>query len=115
VHFPRRPHPLTVCLTIIFITPLTSESSISYLRDCPADTKVIIDSNVVQAGRIMALIRGEIKSPDGKIVYVVVDHHKVNLGPPPDMMEHEPEPRYRLKPQYQLEPNFSLKLGGAKL
>jgi acyl-coenzyme A thioesterase 13 len=85
------------------------KSSLSYLRDCPEPTKVIVDSNVVQAGRTMALIRGEIKSPDGKIVYVVVDHHKVNLGPPPDMIELEPEPWFRL------EPNLSLKLGGAKL
>jgi len=37
---------------------------------------------------------------------VVVDHHKVNLGP--DMMEDEPEPRYAV------EPNTHFVLGGAK-
>jgi hypothetical protein len=36
-------------------------------------------------------------------VYVVVDHHKVNLGPPPDMMELEPEPRFRLEPNGGLD------------
>jgi hypothetical protein len=50
----------------------------------------------------MALIRGEIKSPDGKIVYVVVDHNKANVGPPPDMMEYEPEPRSQLMPSFRL-------------
>lgn len=90
----------------VFLGGLTRSLSLSYLRDCPEGVKVIIDSTVLQAGRSMALIRGEIKSPDGKIVYVVVDHNKVNIGPPPDMMEQEPEPRY------QLEPNLFFELGG---
>lgn len=67
-----------------------------------------MDSYVLQAGRTMALIRGEIKSPDGRIIYAVVDHHKVNLGPPPGVMEDEPDPKYAM------EPNTHFILGGAK-
>ncbi|KAF8246688.1 hypothetical protein K440DRAFT_328133 [Wilcoxina mikolae CBS 423.85] len=76
--------------------------SITYIRDCPEGTPVIIDSTVVQAGRIMALIRGEIKSPDGKVVYVACDHNKANVGPPPDMMDYEPEPRKGFMPAFWL-------------
>ena len=66
---------------------------------------MIVDSHVVQAGRTLALIRGEIKSPDGRVVYVTCDHQKINVGPSPDMMAHEPEPRCGLRP--------SLARGGA--
>lgn len=57
----------------------------------------------------MALIRGEIKSPDGSIVYVTCDHQKINVGPPPDTMEFEPEPRMGFMP------NMVIGMGGAKL
>jgi acyl-coenzyme A thioesterase 13 len=33
----------------------------------------------MQAGKTMALIRGEITSIDGKIVYCSCEHHKVNV------------------------------------
>jgi acyl-coenzyme A thioesterase 13 len=59
-------------------------------------TPIIIDSYVQQAGRTMALIRGEVKSPDGKILYVVVDHHKVNSPLRKDAFLHEPEPKLKL-------------------
>jgi len=59
-------------------------------------TPIIIDSHVQQVGRRMALIRGEIKSPDGKILYVVVDHHKVNRLPEEAVLLHEPEPKLKL-------------------
>ena len=82
----------------VFLGGLTRSLSISYIKALPEGTPVIIDSTVVQSGRMMALIRGEIKSPDGKITYVVVDHNKVNYGPPEKMLKFEPEPRRGLKP-----------------
>lgn len=54
-------------------------------------TEVIIDCYVIQAGRMMAFIRGDIKSPDGSIVYASVEHHKVNYGPSEDMLQYEPK------------------------
>ncbi|KAF8544563.1 HotDog domain-containing protein [Trichophaea hybrida] len=86
----------------VFLGGVTRSLSITYIRDCPEGTPVIIDSTVAQAGRTMALIRGEIKSPDGKVVYVTCDHNKANVGPPPDMMQYEPEPRQGFVPAYRL-------------
>ncbi|KAI5852146.1 HotDog domain-containing protein [Tricharina praecox] len=92
----------------VFLGGVTRSLSLSYLRDCAEGTPVIVDSYVLQAGRTMALIRGEIKSPDGKIFYTVADHHKVNLGPQLAMLEFEPEPKGGL------EPNTHFVLGGGK-
>ncbi|KAI5818946.1 hypothetical protein BZA77DRAFT_378503, partial [Pyronema omphalodes] len=82
----------------VFLGGLTRSMNLTYIRDCPVDTEVIIDSTVIQAGRTMALIRGEIKSLDGRVTYVTVDHGKVNVGPGKWMMEYEPEPRLGLEP-----------------
>jgi acyl-coenzyme A thioesterase 13 len=86
----------------VFLGGLTRGMNLTYIRDCPVDTEVIIDSTVIQAGRTMALIRGEIKSPDGKIVYVTVDHNKANVGPGPWMMDHEPEPKMGYEPCWRI-------------
>lgn len=51
-------------------------------------TKVIIDSQVIQAGRSMGFIRSEIKSADGTIVYCACEHHKVNYGPSEEMLKY---------------------------
>ena len=34
---------------------------------------------MIQVGRTMALIRGDMTSPDGKTVYCTCEHHKVNV------------------------------------
>jgi acyl-coenzyme A thioesterase 13 len=42
---------------------------------------------VVQHGRTMALIRGTLESLDGKTVYAVCDHHKVNVSTLPEHID----------------------------
>ncbi|KEF54637.1 uncharacterized protein A1O9_09079 [Exophiala aquamarina CBS 119918] len=55
--------------------------NISYLRAVPLNTKVHITGRVAQHGRTMALIRGDMTSPDGKTIYATCEHHKVNVPP----------------------------------
>lgn len=68
-----------------FLGGVTRSLNISYLRAVPVGTTVRIKSRVVQAGRTMALIKGEMTSLDGETVYATVEHHKVNT---PVLEEH---------------------------
>jgi hypothetical protein len=52
--------------------------------DSSTDTVVRIKAHVVQHGRTMALIKGEMTSVDGRTVYVTVEHHKVNVPTRPE-------------------------------
>jgi hypothetical protein len=61
--------------------------AISRILVCPdgsTDTVVRIKAHVMQHGRTMALIKGEMTSVDGKTVYVTVEHHKVNVPTRPE-------------------------------
>jgi acyl-coenzyme A thioesterase 13 len=64
---------------------VTRSLNISYLKAVPVGTTVHLRSWVVQAGRTMAFLRGEMTSEDGKIVYCTAEHHKVNI---PALKEH---------------------------
>lgn len=69
-----------------FMGGITRSLNITYLRGVPTDTTVLFRSHVVQHGKTVALVRGEMVSEDGKKVYAVADHHKVNV---PMLPEHK--------------------------
>ncbi|KAF2669063.1 thioesterase family protein-like protein [Microthyrium microscopicum] len=62
-----------------FMGGVTRTLNISYLRAIPIGTTIRVRSWVVSAGRTMALIRSEMTSVDGKLVYATCEHHKVNV------------------------------------
>jgi acyl-coenzyme A thioesterase 13 len=66
-----------------FMGGVTRTLNISYLRAIPIGTTVKVNSKVIQAGRTMALIQGEITSVDGKTVYCTCEHHKVHIEAQP--------------------------------
>ncbi|KAL1627535.1 hypothetical protein SLS56_006359 [Neofusicoccum ribis] len=63
-----------------FMGGVTRTLNISYLRAVPIGTTVLLTSRVVQAGKTMAMIKGEMTSLDGKLVYATAEHHKVNVA-----------------------------------
>lgn len=65
---------------------VTRNLSIVYLRAVPVDTTVWFRSRIVQHGKRIALIRGEMTNEDGSHVYALCDHHKVNA---PMLPEHK--------------------------
>lgn len=72
-------------LTLSFMGGVTRSLNISYLRAVPLNTTVHLHSTVMQVGRTMAFIRGNMTSPDGKVIYCTCEHHKVNV---PSLPEH---------------------------
>lgn len=70
-----------------------ADRNVSYIRGLPAGTTVHIDCEVIQAGRVMGMIRGVIRSTDGKYIYSTCEHHKVNHGPSEEMLEYEVKPK----------------------
>jgi acyl-coenzyme A thioesterase 13 len=58
--------------------------NISYLKAVPIGTKVRLYSKVTSVGKQMAMIRGDMKSLDGKTTYCTVEHHKVNVPVQPE-------------------------------
>lgn len=68
-----------------FMGGVTRSLNISYLKAVPIGTTVWFRSRVVQHGKTMALIKGEMTNEDGKIVYATAEHHKVNV---PMRVEH---------------------------
>lgn len=68
----------------LFLGGVTRSLNISYLRAVPIGTTVRLRSWVVQHGRTMAMIRGEMTSLDGKTVYCTAEHHKVNISMKPE-------------------------------
>ena len=71
-----------------FLGGVTRSLNISYLRAVPVGTTVWFRSRVLQHGKTMAMIRGEMTSEDGKTVYATAEHHKVNT---PMRAEHAAE------------------------
>ncbi|KAK5147245.1 hypothetical protein LTR04_000876 [Oleoguttula sp. CCFEE 6159] len=67
-----------------FLGGVTRHLSISYLRAVPIPSTVRISAHVVQHGRTMALIRGEMTSVDGRVAYAACEHHKVNVPTRPE-------------------------------
>lgn len=62
------------------------ENGIGYMPiNYVTGTKIHIHSEVTQAGRTMAMIRGVMQSPDGKTTYCTCEHHKVSV---PTQKEH---------------------------
>jgi acyl-coenzyme A thioesterase 13 len=59
--------------------------NIAYLRAIPVGTLVRIRSKVVQVGKLMIMLRGEIGSVDGKIIYCTCEHHKVYVASKPNL------------------------------
>lgn len=51
-------------------------------------TTVLLHSEVTQAGRTMAMIRGSMTSLDGKIIYCTAEHHKVSVPTNPKHFEY---------------------------
>ena len=66
---------------------VTRALNITYLRPVPIETTVLFRSWVVQHGRTMALIRGEMTSEDGKKVFATLEHHKVNTPTQPEHLK----------------------------
>jgi acyl-coenzyme A thioesterase 13 len=50
---------------------------------------VRINCKVLQVGRTMAMMRGEITSLDGKVSYSVCEHHKVSVPTPQGNLTHK--------------------------
>lgn len=66
----------------IFHLPSSISTALNWPKqNSPTDKKVHITGRVAQHGRTMALIRGEMTSPDGSTVYATCEHHKVNVPP----------------------------------
>ncbi|OJD39085.1 thioesterase family protein [Diplodia corticola] len=63
-----------------FMGGVTRTLNISYLRAVPLGTTVLLTSRVVQVGKTMAMIKGDMTSLDGSIVYATAEHHKVNVS-----------------------------------
>ena len=61
-----------------FMGGVTRSLNLSYLKAVPIGTVVRLESRVVSVGRQMAMIRGTMKSLDGKTTFCTVEHHKVN-------------------------------------
>jgi len=76
-----------------FLGGVTRTLNISYLKAIPIGTTILINSTVVQVGRTMAMIRGQMTSPDGSVTFCTCEHHKVAV---PTRPEH-------LKPEFEIE------------
>lgn len=68
-----------------FMGGVTRSLNISYLKAVPIGTHVRLNSRVISVGKQMAMIRGDMTSMDGKVIYCTVEHHKVNT---PVLREH---------------------------
>ncbi|KAK7536523.1 thioesterase family protein-like protein [Phyllosticta citricarpa] len=71
-----------------FMGGVTRVLNISYLRGVPIGTVVLLSSKVIQIGKKMAMIKGEMTSLDGKTIYATAEHHKVNALPNPQHLEY---------------------------
>ncbi|KAH8820556.1 HotDog domain-containing protein [Xylogone sp. PMI_703] len=71
-----------------FLGGVTRTLNISYLKAVPIGTTVRLRSEVTQAGRTMAMIRGIMTSFDGKTIYCTCEHHKVAVPTQPKHLEY---------------------------
>lgn len=56
--------------------------NITYLRPLPLPSTVRVESRVIQMGRSMSLVRGNITSQSSDKVYFTCEHHKANGSGP---------------------------------
>ena len=52
--------------------------SVTYLRPLLLPAKVRVEAEVIQFGRSMSLVRGNITSKDGQTAYFTGEQHKAN-------------------------------------
>lgn len=62
-----------------FMAGVTRTLNISFLKAVPVGTTILVKSRVIQHGRTMCLIAGELVSEDSKTVYATCEHHKVHV------------------------------------
>ena len=53
--------------------------NVSYLRPAPSGTVVRLRCQVMALGKQMCMVRGELRSKDGKKIYCTMEHHKVRV------------------------------------
>ena len=61
---------------------VTRALNVSYLRPFTLPATCRIECEVVHHGRLLSLVRGSMKSADGKKVYATCEHHKVQVAIP---------------------------------
>lgn len=59
---------------------VTRSISITYLRPLPLPTIIRVEAKVIQTGRSVSLVRGNITSRDGEKVYFTGEQHKVSAS-----------------------------------
>lgn len=69
-----------------FMGGVSRTLNVSFLKAIPIGTTVYFRSRVVQHGKTMALIKGEVTDEQAKVVYATCEHHKVNT---PMLKEHK--------------------------
>lgn len=79
--------------------------NLCYLRAVPVGTTVRIHSEVVQCGKTTAMLRGAMKSVDGRIVYATCEHQKI----------HVPTQKGHLIKEFEIEWDREMGEGKAKL
>ncbi|KAM0277689.1 hypothetical protein ACHAQH_005632 [Verticillium albo-atrum] len=61
---------------------VTRTLNVTYLRPVPVGTEVLIECEVVAAGRVLCALRGTIRRKSDGIILVVCEHQKFNTDPP---------------------------------
>lgn len=86
---------VTRTLNISYLRAIPVGSSLPPLLSPPTNrspgTTIRIHSEVLQVGRTMAMIRGEMTSLDGKTIYCTCEHHKVSVPTQADHLKHRIE------------------------
>ncbi|KAK5096949.1 hypothetical protein LTR24_002390 [Lithohypha guttulata] len=74
-----------------FMGGVTRTLNVSYLKAIPSGTKIRIRSWAVQHGRTATLLRGQMESVDGQIVYATCEQHKIHLPMSEEHLRHRDE------------------------
>jgi len=74
-----------------FMGGVTRTLNVSYLKAIPSGTKIRIRSWAVQHGRTATLLRGQMESVDGQIVYATCEQHKIHLPMSEEHLRHRGE------------------------
>ncbi|KAM0325479.1 hypothetical protein ACHAQA_007466 [Verticillium albo-atrum] len=61
---------------------VTRTLNVTYLRPVPVGTDVLIECEVVAAGRLLSALRGTIRRKSDGLIMVVCEHQKFNTDPP---------------------------------
>lgn len=60
---------------------VTRTLDVTYLRPVPVGSEVIVEAELIHAGRSLSLIRGVMRRQDGAVL-ATCEHNKVNTDPP---------------------------------